>query len=518
VPSRGEFTVESPLPFDVAAGDEAMLKLGFTPTVPDQRITGTIKFTTNDQTRMTFQLDLAGQGVTAVAKPSPTTLAFGDVYVGETRTLMLTLTNAGGNALPVMGASITGSPAGVTGDFANFTNVMIASGGSATVPVTFAPTPASVGPLMGAAVVIAIDNAFGGSVTVPITGRATQSLPRMCFKFDDTGVETCTDQITTSLNVPFGALCDNTIYAMGPNACTAQNGQRTGKLYFRNEGNYPVPFSVRYRPYIYVGSRCDGGVASSDFIFSNVAVPDGGAPGDFNMAKSYLPGAESDPRPWETPPITVTYRANSACRDEAADQAQVVWSRQADDGGLATLMRMPGTLFATLTGNSLLPSAQPKTVTLGQMGQPADVPLTTSVPVELVVNRGVAPLTLTSVELWEEVTDYLPDGGPYDAGGPEGGKLQLCNPASPAYEFSDCARFQWAPGGNPAMFLPVTLDAGAVTVQQATIGRMYIGCLADGGSCPPATTRYHVYAIVNTSDPYASRVMVLINAYVRYLP
>ena len=511
-PSRSEFGVDSALPFEVAAGGEGELELTFTPTVADQRITGTVRLTTNDPMRQTVELQVAGQGVTAVARPSPTTLAFGDVYVGEMKTLTLTLTNAGGNALPVMGASITGMPPALTGNFANLTNAMIAPGESASVTVTFAPTVAAVGPITGA-VQIAIDAAFGGGVTVPITGRATQALPRMCFKFDDTGVETCTDQITTNLNVQFGALCDNRIYATGPGACTPQTGQRSGKLYFRNEGNVPLDFSVRYRPYIYGGARCDGGVPTSDFVFSNVPVPDGGLPMDLSMSTTSLPAMESDPRPWETAPITVTYRAASACPDEAAEQAQVLWTRQ-------NSTHMPGTLFATLSGSSLLPAAKAKTVNIGQPGQPADVPLTTSIPVELVTNEGAAPLTLNSVELWEEFPAFLPDGGTYDAGGPEGGILSMCNPASPTYEFSDCARFQWVPGQSPAMLLPVTLDGGrmAGNPSQATIGRMFVGCLADGGSCPPATTRYKVIAVVNTSDPYAPRVVVPIIAYVRYLP
>jgi hypothetical protein len=505
-----QFGLDNMLPLAVDPGEDGQLLTTFTPTVPDQRVTGTLTLSSNDPKRDSFVLMLAGQGVTAVARPTPAMLAFGDVYVGESSTKMLTLTNAGGNALPVTGASITGMPNGVSGDFTSLTNVMIAPGGSATVPVTFAPM---VGGLIGSvtgAVVIQIDAAFGGNVTVPLTGRATQALPRMCFKFDDSATETCTDQVTTNLNVSFGALCDNRLYS-----CPGSTGQRTGKLYFKNEGNVPVSFSAMYKPYIYPGVRCgaDAGVLS-DFVFSNVVVPDGGVPAPFNMATTSLPMAESDPMPWETAPISITYRAASQCLDEGADQAQILWTRQGPLG------RNPSTLFATLTGTSLLPNAKPKPVNLGQALQPYEVPSPTPVPVELVTNQGAAPLTLTSVEMWEELPAYLPDGGTYDGGGPEGGILSLCNPASPTYQDSDCARFQWAPGQSPGQYLPATLDGGATASNPTltTVGKLFVGCINDGGDCPPATTRYKVIAIVNTSDPYASRIAVPIIAYVRLKP
>ncbi|MBK7862764.1 MAG: choice-of-anchor D domain-containing protein [Archangiaceae bacterium] len=508
--SKPVFSAETSLPFTIAAGDQGELSLSFTPTVPDEHITGTVQLTTNDPEHETVTLDLEGQGVTAVARPTPTTLAFGDVYIGENKSLMLTLTNAGGNALPVKGAAITGST-DVTADFTALTNVMIPAGGSASVQVKFAPMVGSPFGTLSGAVEIDIDQSFGGKVTVPITGRATQALPKMCFKFDDSATETCTDQVTSSLNVNFGGFCDNTLYS-----CPGTSGQRTGKLYFKNEGNIPVTYTVRYSPYTYGGKRCaapDAGVLS-DFVFSNVPVPADGAPMPLTTATTGLPMAETDPKPWETAPITVTYRAASQCLDEGADQAQVLWTRQGPTG------RTPATLFATLTGTSLLPNAKPKPVNIGQPQQPADVPFTTPLGVELVTNQGQAPLTISAVELWEELPAYLADGGTYDGGGPEGGILSRCNPASPTYSDSDCARFQWAPGQDPASLLPLTLDGGASAARptQATLGKLYVGCLGDGGSCPPATTRYKVVAVVVTSDPYAARVGVPIIAYVRFLP
>jgi hypothetical protein len=203
---------------------------------------------------------------------------------------------------------------------------------------------------------------------------------------------------------------------------------------------------------------------------------------------------------------------------EAADQAIVFWTRR--DPPATMPLRNPSTLYLTMNGTSRLPAARAKPVNLGSMNQPADVPLRMPLNVELVTNQGDAPLTVNSVELWEELPAYLPDGGTYDAGGPEGGLLVQCNAASMNNPFSECSRFSWAPMGDPATLLPVTLDGGATPQMpsQQVIGRMFVGCLADGGSCPPAITRYHVYAVVSTLDPYASCVTVPVQAWVRYLP
>src|SRR5688572_12066333 len=46
--SRAEFGIDTPLPFDVPIGTEGMLELTFLPTMPDQRLTGTITLTSND--------------------------------------------------------------------------------------------------------------------------------------------------------------------------------------------------------------------------------------------------------------------------------------------------------------------------------------------------------------------------------------------------------------------------------------------------------------------------------------
>lgn len=493
------FGVSTELPLTLQAGDSTDVTLTFAPLMPDLRVTSTLTLSSNDPATPKFDLMVAGQGVTAVASASPNPVDFGDVYVMENKQVMLTVTNTGGNALPVTSAKLTGSPAGVTGDFTALTNAMVPAGGSVSVPLTFAPTVT--GDVTGG-VEIDVDPMYGTNLSVPLKGRGTQALPQMCFKFDDTGMENCTDQTVTTLNLSFGSLCDNNLFT-----CAPMTGERSGTLYFKNVGNVPVKYSAQYRPYPYAAARCDGGFAPhSDFTFANVPSPDGGAPMPFDMATSSLPMMATDPMPWQTTPIAVSYRATSRCTGEGADQATVVWTRQDPLGST----HMPQTLLLTLTGGSLLPAAKPKPVNIGQANAPAAIPFTTPISVELVTNEGQAPLTLTAVDLYEEVGCALADGGMSD-----GGCMSSCATAGMN---SPCKGFIWADGGVPSQLLPVTLDGGANagTPSQKVIGKLFVGCAADDGSCPTMITHLKVFAVVSTSDPYASTVAVPLNAYVQH--
>jgi hypothetical protein len=182
-----------------------------------------------------------------------------------------------------------------------------------------------------------------------------------------------------------------------------------------------------------------------------------------------------------------------------------VWTRQDPIG----TTHLPQTLLMTLTGGSLLPAAKPKPVNLGQQNAPDAVPFSSPIDVQLVTNEGQAPLTLTAVNLYEEVSCVLADGGMTD-----GGCLSSCATAAAN---SPCNGFIWADGGIPSQLLPVTLDGGANAgmPSERTVGKLFVGCAANDGSCPTAITHLKVFAVVQTSDPYASTVAVPLNAWVQ---
>lgn len=499
------FAVGAEIPLTVQAGDEGSFTVSFSPTVADKRETGTLTLTSDDPNRKTATITLAGTGITAVARGSPSPLAFGDVYVGESKTVPLTITNAGSNALEVQQAAFVGAPPEVTGNLAKLVKQIPPGGGGETVDISWAPL--ADGALSGA-VQLSLPASQGGALTVPLSGRGVQAIAKMCFKFDDSGLETCADATNVAVTVAVGSLCDNALYG-GPDAgalrCTTATGQRSGKLYYRNDGNFPVRYSLQYQPLPSASGRCDGGSAPSDFTFSNAPVQsDGGQPATYSVATVQLPAQVTDAKPWESAKVSVTYRATSRCREDVADVAQILWSRQGEPVGTT---RAPGTMFLTLSGKSQLPRGLSADMGYGSQGSPATVPF--SQDFIGAVNAGDAPLVISAVELWEELPNVFADAGVPDAGGPTGGIFQLCG----SNQNSDCARFAWTTdGGDPNLRVPLVIDAGsATTPAQAVLGRLIFApngsgaCVNNGVACP--NQLYKIYAVIRTNDPYAPVVI-----------
>ncbi len=479
--SRPLFALGEPMPITIGVNGEYELPLTFTPTVADQRETGTVTITTDDPTNIAVQLSLAGTGVTATAVVQPTTLDFGEVYVGEMKQLPFSLTNSGSNELPVTSAQLgsTVDPS-VTAELTPLVKTL-AGGESVRVSVKFAPTAAVA--LMGALELVL--PAGVGNKTIPIRGSAIQALPKLCFKFDDSATEQCTDGTAAmNLDVRFGNLCDERVYPPdGGFVCELDGGPvpytRSGTMFVRNDGNTPVSYSMN----ISAGSpsRCDGG-ASVDFRYANAPLQaDGGTQASWVVPTFKLPNAVTDPRDWKTTPVAITYRARSACRGgDDTDLSTIIWTRQ---GEPLDTTRRPSGMLATLTGNSILPQPLPFPVTFtGNSPAPADV--------SLVTNRGDGPVKLLAAELWQSA-----DGG-----------------LTPGVRCSDvdagpCTWFAWTAGPT----LPVLLEGTNVPGGQVNkkVGTLSFGIFeADGGFYVPPSQEQRVWAVVDTTDPYAPKVTV----------
>jgi hypothetical protein len=462
----------------LAVNEEYQLPLTFTPNVAAQRETGTVTVTTDDPQSPTVQLNLAGTGVTATAVVQPTQLDFGEVYVGEMKELSFSLTNSGSNELPVTSAMLVGTDPSVTSTLAPLVKTL-AGGETVIVTVKFAPTS----PVVLAGALELVLPAGVGNKTIPIRGSGIQALPKLCFKFDDSTPEQCTDGTAgMSLAVRFGSLCDERVYPVdGGLPCELDGGavpyERSGTMFVRNDGNTPVSYTMS----ISAGqpSRCDGG-ASIDFRYANALVlSDGGVPVTWNLPTFQLPNAVTDPRDWKTAPVAVTYRARSACKGgDDTDLSTISWRR---DPSSAT--RMPNTMIATLTGNSVLADPVPFPVTFtGNSPMPQDV--------SLVTNTGDGPLRLVSAELWQAADGGLTPGvrcADVDAG--------------------PCTWFAWVEGPTlPVLLEGTNLPSGRISKK---VGRISYGRFnPDGGLYSPPSQEQRVFAIVGTTDPYAPVVTV----------
>ncbi len=477
--TNAKFGVGTTLPVSIGVNEELEFPLTFTPSVADQRETGTVTLTTDDPEKPTVQLSLAGTGVTATAVVQPTTLDFGEVYVGEMKELSFALTNSGSNELPVTSATLLMADPGLTADLTPLVKTL-AGGETVTVTVRFAPTQQVV--LMGSLELV-LPNGVGNK-SIPLVGKGIQAVPKLCFKFDDSAFEQCTDGTAgMNLDVRFGALCDRRAYPIdGGLPCELDGGlvayERSGKMYVRNEGNTPVSYSLN----ITAGqpSRCDGG-ATIDFAWGNApAQADGGAPATFMIATTRLPMAVADPKPWETAPVSVVYRPRSACRGgDDSDLSTLIWTRQAEPVGT---LRRPNSMLATLTGTSVLSEPVPNAVTFtGNSPTPQDV--------TLVSNTGDGPVRLLAAELWQSE-----DGGMTPT--------VRCS----AVSAGPCTHYAWLNGPNLPQLLEGTNVPGARI--NKVIGRLAYGELNDAGMYQVPSQEQRVWVVVDTSDPYTPKVAV----------
>lgn len=477
--TKALFALGEPLPMTLAVNAEYELPITFTPAVADQRETATVTLTTDDPDNTAVSLALAGLGVTATAVAQPTMLDFGEVYVGESKQLNFSLTNSGSNELPVTAAllAMTVDPS-VTADLVPLRKTL-GPGETVMVSVSFAPT----GPVALSGE-LELNFAPGiGDKRIPIRGFGIQALPKLCFKFDDATTEQCTDGSPgMTLDVRFGSLCDARVYPPdGGLQCELDGGavpyERSGTVYVRNDGNYPVSSALS----ITAGqpSRCDGG-ASIDFHYATAPLlADGGTPPTWVMPTSRLPNSVNDPRDWRTPPVAVTYRARSRCRGgDDTDLSTITWARQGEPSGT---MRRPSTMLATLTGSSLLADPEPFPVSFtGNSSTPQNV--------SLVTNTGDGPLRLVSAELWQSA-----DGG------------QVPGVRCSDVDAGPCTYFAWVTGPTlPVLLEGTNLPAGRISKMVGTIA---YGTL-DGGVYYAPSQEQRVFAVVGTTDPYSPTVTV----------
>jgi hypothetical protein len=149
-------------PMTLAGGQSATFSVSFQPPATGA-VSGNIAITSTGS-NPNLNIPLSGTGLAAGTLGSnPTSLAFGSVVVGNSKTLSETVTNTGGSSVTISQVGISGAGFSVTGIVAPVT---LAAGQSASFSVLFTPTVA--GAVSGNVAITS--TASNPTLNVPLTG------------------------------------------------------------------------------------------------------------------------------------------------------------------------------------------------------------------------------------------------------------------------------------------------------------------------------------------------------------
>jgi len=156
------------LPLTISAGKQGTFNVIFSPKAPGA-VSGRVSVMTDiSGSPSTVSVSGTGMAATALLTTSASSLSFGNVAVGKSNALSLTLTNAGNSNVTMSKVSISGahfSESGVS------TGLILAPGQSATLDAIFSPV--STGSSSGS--VMVESNATNSPATIALSGTGTQT-------------------------------------------------------------------------------------------------------------------------------------------------------------------------------------------------------------------------------------------------------------------------------------------------------------------------------------------------------
>ena len=156
------------LPLTIAAGKQAAFNVIFSPKAPGA-VSGQVSVMTDvSSSPGTVSVNGTGMAATAFLTTSASVLSFGNVTVGKSSALSVTLTNAGNSTVTLSKVSVSGASFSESGVSAG---LILAPGQSATLDATF--SPASTGNSSGSVTVAS--NATNSPATIALSGAGTQT-------------------------------------------------------------------------------------------------------------------------------------------------------------------------------------------------------------------------------------------------------------------------------------------------------------------------------------------------------
>jgi len=150
------------LPATLSAGSSLVISVRFSPAAAGS-VTGSLTLV-SDATNSPTSLALAGEGVTQALTVTPSSIAFGDVTVGSSKTQAVTLRNAGTVAVTVSQANVSGTGFSIS---RLSLPLSLSAGQSTTFDVTF--TPATTGSVTGS--VSLVSDTPGSPTVISLSGR-----------------------------------------------------------------------------------------------------------------------------------------------------------------------------------------------------------------------------------------------------------------------------------------------------------------------------------------------------------
>ncbi len=153
------------LPVTLTAGQSTPFSVKFAPTSAGAA-SGSVSITSNGS-NPSLSIPLSGSGVTqGTLTANPTSLAFGNVQVGNSKNLSETLTNTGGSTVTISAATPSGTGFSISG---LTLPLNLTANQSVTFTATFAPTTA--GAASGS--ISVVSNASNSPLAIPLSGTGT---------------------------------------------------------------------------------------------------------------------------------------------------------------------------------------------------------------------------------------------------------------------------------------------------------------------------------------------------------
>ncbi len=157
------------LPLTLQSGDSTSATVTFAPPASGN-FSGSVTFsTTSNQVNSTVMLNFSGAGAVGAQgtlSPSPASMGFSNVQIGNNSSLSETLTNTGGSGVTVSQANLTGAAFSLNGLTLPLT---LTANGSVTFTVTFAPT--GTGAASGS--LSLVSNASDSPLNIALSGTGT---------------------------------------------------------------------------------------------------------------------------------------------------------------------------------------------------------------------------------------------------------------------------------------------------------------------------------------------------------